>query len=298
MTGLLTALVNGMAVGSGYALVALGFVIIYKATGLLNFAQGTLLLLGAYLTYTFHVVLGIAFYPAVLLAMLCGAAVGALLERLVLRHLVGQPLFTQVMVTVGLLFVLTEVCAAFWGVDALDLRDPWGLGTASIGGVVISDAYLWRMGLAALVLVLFFLFFRYSATGLAMRATAIDQEAARAQGISTGKVHLLAWSISGAVAAVGGVMLSAGPGGLAPHVQFVALLAFPAMILGGLDSPAGAVVGGLLIGISQSLAGRYFGDWFPWLGSGFDQVFPYVLMIAILLARPYGLWGTREVRRA
>lgn len=298
MTGLLTALVNGMAVGSGYALVALGFVIIYKATGLLNFAQGTLLLLGAYLTYTFHVVLDVPFYPAVLLAMVCGAAIGALLERTVLRHLVGQPLFTQVMVTVGLMFVLTEICAAFWGVDALDLKDPWGLGTASIGGVVVSDAYLWRMGLAAVVLAVFFLFFRYSATGLAMRATAIDQEAARAQGISTGRVHLLAWGVSGAVAAVGGVMLSAGPGGLAPHVQFVALLAFPAMILGGLDSPAGAVVGGLLIGISQSLAGRYFGDWFPWLGSGFDQVFPYVLMIAILLARPYGLWGTREVRRA
>jgi branched-chain amino acid transport system permease protein len=298
MTGLLSALINGAAVGGGYALVALGFVVIYKATGLMNFSQGTLLLFGAYMTYTFHVVLGLTFYLAVLLAVGCGAVLGALLERLVLRHLVGQPLFTQVMVTVGLMFVLTEVCSAFWGVDALDLRDPWGLGTASVGGVVVSDAYLWRMGLAAVVLALFFAFFRYSATGLAMRATALDREAAQAQGISTRQVQLMAWSVAGAVAAIGGVMMSAGPGGLNPQVQFVALLAFPALILGGLDSPGGAVVGGLTIGICQSLAARYFGDWFPWLGTGFDQVFPYVIMIAILLVRPYGLWGTPEVRRA
>jgi branched-chain amino acid transport system permease protein len=230
--------------------------------------------------------------------MLGGAVVGAVLERLVLRHLVGQPPFTQVMVTIGLMFVITEVCATFWGLDALDLKDPWGLGTTTVGGAVVSDAYLWRMVLTAAVFAVFFAFFRYSATGLAMRATAIDQEAAQAQGISPRRVHLLAWSVAGAVAAIGGVMLSAGPGGLNPQVQFIALLAFPAMILGGLDSPGGAVVGGLAIGVTQSLAAQYFDEWFPWLGGGFDQVFPYIIMIAVLLARPYGLWGTREVRRA
>lgn len=280
---------NGMALGAAYALVALAFVIIYKATGVINFSQGTMMLMGALIMYTISEQWGVPFYPALLLAMAAGALLGIVLERLVMRHLIGEPPFAQLMVTIGILFVLTEIGNDVWGVKALVLDIPWR-GTAHWAGATISISNLWRMGFAALALILFFLFFRFSTTGLAMRATALDQEAALAQGISARRVHLTAWGIAGAVGTLAGVMLTA-TYGLTPELQFFALLAFPAMILGGLDSPGGAVVGGLIIGLAQNIAAQYF----PM--KGFDQVFPYVVMIAILLVRPFGLWGTKEVQR-
>jgi branched-chain amino acid transport system permease protein len=147
------------------------------------------------------------------------------------------------------------------------------------------------------VLAVFFLFFRYSRVGVAMRATALDQEAAVAQGISARVIFGLSWAIAGAVATLAGVMLSSGGAGVQPGIEEVALLAFPAIILGGLDSPLGAVVGGLVIGLTQVLTGGYQPAHASWLGTGFDSVMPYVVMIAILLFRPFGLFGTKEVRR-
>lgn len=288
---------GGLALGARYALVALGFVIIYKATGVINFAQGALVALGAYLTYALTNSAALPFAVAVVGAALATALVGASTERLVLRRMVGQPAFAVIMITIGLLFIMDQVVTAIWGFDALNLSDPWGVDTVDVGAVALAERDLWTLAIAAAVLAAFFAFFRFSDWGVAMRATAFDPEAALAQGISARTVFALSWAISGALAALAGVTLAAGAAGLTPSIGAIALLAFPAMIVGGLDSPAGAVVGGLIIGLTQALVAGYQDDVAPWLGDGFSNVAPYVVMILILMLRPYGLFGTPEVRR-
>lgn len=297
MTQFLQYLVAGVSLGLTYALVALGFVVIFKATGVINFAQGGLVMLGAYLIYNFGTTWELPFALAVLLAVLTTALVGLLVERLVLRHMIGRPVFAQIMITIGLLFILQNLVTTIWGSTNLNLGDPWGISTVTLGGVVFQVRNLWAMGIVTLVLLGFFLFFRFSSLGLAMRATAIDQEAALAQGMSAKRVYMSAWAIAGATAALAGMSIASGASSLSPEVQFYALLAFPALILGGLDSPLGAVVGGLIIGLTQSLTGGYQDDFAPWLGAGFQSVMPFVVMVLVLLVRPYGLFGTPEVKR-
>jgi branched-chain amino acid transport system permease protein len=287
----------GLALGSLYALVALGFVVIYKATGVINFAQGGLVLIGAYLTYNFHVTWDLPFYLSIALAMLATAVVGAAVERLVLRFMVGQPVFAVIMITIGLLFIMERVVTSIWGFEQLLLEDPWGVKAVHIGDVSLQYKDVATIVLAGIVVTLFFLFFRYSSMGVAMRATAFDQEASLAQGISVSRVFALSWAIAGAVATLAGVMLSTGARGVQPSVGFIALAAFPAIILGGLDSPLGAVLGGVIIGISQTLTAGYQPEYAPWLGANFHVVMPYLVMIVILMVRPYGLFGTPEVRR-
>jgi branched-chain amino acid transport system permease protein len=290
--------IAGLATGARYALVALGFVIIYKATGVINFAQGGLLVLGAYLTYALINDASLPFALALVGGALATALVGAAAERTVLRPMIGQPVFAVIMITIGLLFVIEQAVTAIWGFEAKNLNDPWGIKTVDIGDVAISHVDVWTFILAAAVLAAFFAFFRFSDWGVAMRATAFDQEAALAQGISARKVFALSWAIAGGLAALAGTLFAAGGGaGLSPSLSIIALAAFPAMIVGGLDSPAGAVIGGLIIGLTQNLVAAYQDDIAPGLGDGFSTVAPYVVMIIILLVRPYGLFGTPEVRR-
>lgn len=297
MTTFLTNVFAGLALGSTYALVALGFVVIYKSTGVINFAQGGLLALGAYLGYTFSNNLAIAFGVAILLACLSAAVVGASVERMVLRRMVGQPPFAVIMITIGLLFVIEPLITAIWGFDNRPVDNPWNIQTVQIGQLVLGVRDLWTIGITAAVVVAFFLFFRYTRMGLAMRATAFDPEAALAQGISARRVYATSWAIAAALAALAGITLAAGPGGLQPSISFIALAAFPAMILGGLDSPAGAVLGGVIIGLAEALTRGYQDQLFSWAGDNVSVIVPYVLMILILLIRPYGLLGTKEVRR-
>jgi branched-chain amino acid transport system permease protein len=297
MTEFLQLVFAGLALGARYALVALGFVIIYRATGVINFAQGGLVALGAYFTYAFSNGAGLPFALAVLLAVIAAALVGALIERTVLRHMVGEPVFAVIMVTIGLLYIIQQVVTWVWGFDALNLKDPWGVSTVKAGGVVMATKDLWTIGIGAVIVGGFFVFFRYSALGVAMRATAMDAEAALAQGISARRVYAVSWAISAGLAALAGVTLATGAAALTPSVGDIALVAFPAMIVGGLDSPWGAVLGGVLIGVTQALTAGYQDDIAPWLGDNFSGVMPYVVMIVILLVRPYGLYGTREVRR-
>ncbi|RZQ65136.1 branched-chain amino acid ABC transporter permease [Amycolatopsis suaedae] len=297
MTFFLQNVFAGLALGSTYALVALGFVVIYKSTGVINFAQGGLLALGAYLGYTFSTNLALAFAVAVLLACLSAALVGATFERLVLRRMVGQPPFAVIMITIGLLFVLEPVITAIWGFDNLQLDNPWNIRTVEAGGLVFGVRDLWTIGLTAAAVTGFFLFFRYTSLGLAMRCTAFDPEAALAQGISARRVYAVSWAIAAALAALAGIAMAAGPGGLSPSIGFIALAAFPAMILGGLDSPGGAVLGGLLIGLAEALTRGYQDQLFSWAGDNVSVIVPYLLMIVILLLRPYGLLGTKDVRR-
>ncbi len=297
MSDLLQFCFQGVAIGSRYALVALGFVVIYRATGVINFAQGGFVLLGAYLTYNFNVTWDLPFGVAVILAVLGGALVGALVEVLVLRRMVGQPVFAVIMITIGLLFVLEQITTSIWGFENLNLGDPWGIDNTEIGGVVMAMRDLWTIGIVAVVLALFFLYFRRSTMGVAMRATALDQEAAMAQGISVRRVFAVSWAIAGAVAALAGMSLATGSAAVRPSISLFALLAFPAMILGGFDSPGGAVVGGVVIGIVQQLTAGYAPEYAPWLGNNFHLVMPYVVMVLILMVRPYGLFGTEEVER-
>jgi branched-chain amino acid transport system permease protein len=231
--------------------------------------------------------------------MLGVALVGFTFQALVLRWMVGRPPFAQIMITIGLLFVIEQVVAAIWGVDALNMDDPWGLDTFDVGDIVIAVVDVWTIAIAGIVLLAFYVFFRYSPMGLAMRATALDQETALAQGIDARRVFGVSWAIAGTVAALAGVTLSSGKAaGVELSVGFIALAAFPAMILGGLDSPLGAVVGGVIIGVTQTLTQGYQPDYAEFLGTGFHEVMPYVVMLLILLVRPYGLFGTPEVRRA
>jgi branched-chain amino acid transport system permease protein len=287
----------GLALGSRYALVALGFVVIYRATGVINFAQGSMVTLGAYLAYNFHQTWGLGFWLSVVLAVIAGGLVGALIQRLLLRRMVGRPVFGVIMITIGLLFLLDEIIASIWGYDALNMGDPWGIRTVEIGGVVLSVKDLWAIAAAAAVLLAFFVFFKFAGMGVAMRAAAFDQEAALARGISVRRVVGWSWAIAGGVAALAGISLGSGAAALTPTIGLIALAAFPAMILGGLDSPLGAVIGGLVIGVTQTLTAGYQPEYAAFLGTNFYVVMPYVVMIVILLIRPYGLFGTKEVHR-
>jgi branched-chain amino acid transport system permease protein len=297
MTDFLQLLTQGIALGAVYGLTALGFVVVYKATAVINFAHGELLLLGAYLVYAFHAQAGLPFVAAVPLAMASMAAVGWAIERGVLRRMVGRPTFAVVMITIGLAIVFRQTATAVWGFDDLLLGDPWGASRVALGDLRVSAASVASLAAAGALFTAFLLFFRSSKAGIAMRATAIDQEAALAVGIPVRAVYAWSWMIAGATATVAGVFLAAFPATLHPGLGFVAFRAFPAAILGGLDSPGGAVIGGLLVGVTELLVQGYQPQFAPWLGDNFHVAASYLLMIAVLVARPYGLFGTREVER-
>ena len=297
MTQFLQLTVAGIAVGALYALVALGFVIIYKATGVINFAQGALVLVGGYFSYQFFEKWGLPFPLAVLLAMVACALVGLLIEATVLRRMIGQPIFALIMITVGLTIALEQIAIIIWGGDRLPFEDPWGVQTVIVNDVIVPKTHIARIAITAVLLIGFFLFFRFSSMGVAMRATASDQEAAMAQGISVRRIFGLSWAISAAIATLAGVMLMAGGRGAEPTLGLVALVAFPAIILGGLDSPGGAIVGGVVMGVVEQLTAGYASKLPEFLGTNFYTVAPYVVLVLILMVRPYGLFGTKEVTR-
>lgn len=298
MTDFLQFLLAGLSLGSIYALICLGFVVVYRATGVVNFAQGGLVVLGAYFTYQLAAVWHVPFLLAMLLAAAGMAGLGLLIERLVLRRMVGQPVFASILITLGLLFVLEQVCTTLWGYDLLVLGDPWGVRTVNGGGVIAKVSDLWTLGASAIALLGFFAMFRYSTVGVAMRAAASDPEAALASGVSPQMVQGIAWAIAGVLAVLAGVFIASGSRGVDLTVSIVALRAFPAAILGGLDSPEGAVIGGLTVGLAEVMSAAYITPNAPWLGGNVHAVIPYVLMIIVLLVKPYGLFGTAEVRRA
>lgn len=298
MSDLVQFLLAGLALGSVYALICLGFVVIYRATGVINFAQGGLVVLGAFLTHEFAVRQGLPFSLAVVLAVAAVAGIGMALERVVFRPMVGQPTFAMILITLGVLFVLEQASAARWGYDVLLIGDPWGVETIQLAGATVKVADLWTLGAAGAALAVLFALFRFSTLGIAMRAGAADPEAALAHGISPQAIHGLSWAIAGAVATLAGVFLSAGPKGVDLSLSLVAFRAFPAMILGGLDSPEGAVTGGVLIGLIEVLTAAYLVTAVPGVGANFHVVMPYLVMVVILIVRPYGLFGREEVRRA
>jgi len=293
----LQALASGIALGTIYALLALGFVIIYRATDVVSFAQPALMVLGAWWTVYFATVIGWNFWGSVVLAAIIGAAMGAVIERLLLRPLVGRPPFSAVMVTIGLDIVLRVIADDLMGINQRSVGDPFGLEVIHIGEVVIPKSDLAAMAGSVLVISALLAFYRYTKYGLAMRASAFDQEAAMAQGIPVGRMYGLAWALAGAMAAIAGTFISMGNSSLSRSSWVFALRALPVIVLGGLDSIKGAIVGGLMIGVAERLVGAYQPTAAPWLGSGFELVVPYLVMVVVLLVKPYGLFGTEEVTR-
>lgn len=313
MTKFAQLLTAGGALGAVYALVCLGFVVIYRATGVINFAQAGFVVLGAFLTYNVSETWGFGFWPGLIVAALLGGLIGIVIERIVLRPMAGQPVYAILLVTVGVFLLVEPVVTTIWSDVPTELDTPFKLQPLDNDWTVqILQVNVITLVLAAVVLLAFFLFFQYTKYGVAMRATAVDREAALMQGINTNGIVALSWGIAGIVAVLAGTMLAsrAGP---APGLQYaaiaiIALKALPAMVLGGLDSPLGAIVGGLIVGIAEVMATGYQADFVnggvgeflnaaDWFESGFAGVLPWLIMLVVLLVRPYGLFGTRQVER-
>src|ERR687894_2031955 len=248
--------INGLADGAILSLAAIGFVLIYKASGVINFAQGFFLAVGAYVLWTGMVELGLHWTLAVLMALAVAVLLGVSVERLVLRPLVGQPTIAVIMVTIGLAQILAALLQLVWGTEPRTFPDFIPSGAVEVLGARVSEDRLWALGLTALALLGFGLFFTRSRHGIAMRAVADDQQAAMVMGISVRRTIALAWALAGVSAVVGG-MLVANLTGVSQNVAGFGLLVFPVVILGGLDSIPGAVVGGALIGLLSSYTGGY-----------------------------------------
>jgi branched-chain amino acid transport system permease protein len=302
-------LVDGISFGAIYALLAMGFVIIFKATSVLNFAHGALTGLGAFLVAAFATVLDfpgryLSFLPDwaqwsanALTALIVAAMIGVALERVFVRPMIGEALFAVAIVTLGMDIVVRTITNDWIGTQPRPLGDPFGLNVLDLGWVRIAYSEIAQIAITIVLLAAIALFFR-SRTGVAMRATAFDQETARAQGISVGKVFSIAWAIGAFLAGVAGIFYSVFPRratGVDQATAFIAFRAFPAVIIGGLDSIPGAVVGGFAVGIAESAANTYLN--YEFLGSGFPGIVGYLLMMLILVIRPYGLFGTAEIRR-
>ncbi|POX44837.1 branched-chain amino acid ABC transporter permease [Streptomyces sp. Ru71] len=297
MTGLLDDLLNGLALGAVYALVALGFVVIFKASGVLNFAHGSLLLLGGYLTAVLHDDLGFA--GALAVAVLATAVLAGALDRLLLQRGDANPhaAHVQTIVTIGVDIVLLTELSRRIGGDLLSLGDPWGDGVTTLGPVTVADSRLAAITVSALAIAGVFALFRYTPWGLSLRAASQDLEAAALMGVRLARVRMLAWCLAGALAALAAVFLAAFPApGLERTTGQIALKAFPAAILGGMASPPGALAGSLLIGLTEALVAGHQSDLHV-LGEGFGDVAPYAVMVLVLLIRPSGLFGAKEAAR-
>ena len=289
----LMTLTTGILVGGIYALVALGWVLIYKCSGVLNLAMGELTLIGAYVTYSFHAV-GIPFIPSVLLTLLVGIVLGVLTERIFLDKLIGESILAVIMVTVGLSFFLKGLIGYTWGSDTRVFTPPvFEIKPISVGLLRISPVYLWSFILAIVLLVAFVCFFKYTRWGLSMQATADDETAALSLGVSARFVYASAWAIAFMSAGVGGALLG-NINGINISVGYLGLLVLPAVVLGGLNSVPGAIVGGILIGLLQNLSGTYLDQYFP---GGVKEIVPFAFMAVFLLFKPYGLWGWERIER-
>jgi branched-chain amino acid transport system permease protein len=209
--------------------------------------------------------------------------------------MIGRPVFVIAIITLGLDIAIRVIVNVFIGRDVRQVGDPWGLSTTSVLGLTVQKRYIAMIVVLLVVVAALFVFFRYSRWGLAMRAVSLDQETSLVQGISVGTVMAMSWAMAGALAAIAGAFV--GTGGVDQSTWIIALKALPAIIIGGLDSIEGAVVGGLLVGVVESFVAAYQGEYAPWLGQNFALVSPYVLLLIVLLVKPYGFFGTREVER-
>jgi branched-chain amino acid transport system permease protein len=297
MTQFLQLLVAGVSLGAVYALLALGFVVVFKATGVVNFAHPALLMVGVYATARLRGVNQVPFALALLAGVGTAVALAVLVQRLLVHPMAANSVIAVSIMTIGVDVVAQTEIARRLGADILPIGDPWQNRVSSVFGLTVPQTRLAALASGLVLIAAFFAWFKLSTVGIAMRAVAEDPETAALMGVRRARVAALAWLLAGALAAVAGLFLTVFPApGLEPATGAVALRAFPAAILGGLDSTGGAVVGGLVVGLAEALSQGY-ADQLSFLGSGFHTVMPYAVMVLVLLVRPSGLFGTRELSR-
>ena len=284
-------LMSGLSMGSIYALVALGFVLIYKSTSILNLAQGEFLMVGAYFCLSLTLDFGLGFVASFLLTMVFSVILGLAVERLVLRPLIGEPIISVIMVTLGLTYIMRGLVIMIWGNDIRQFNifpdqpiDFWG--------VKLTYLYLYSMGISFALLIFFAIFFKYARTGVFMRAVADHQTAAQSMGISVKKVFAMSWCIAAVVSSIGGILVG-NIAGVGVDLSYIGLKVLPAVILGGLDSILGAIIGGLIVGVLEFLSAGYLDPYIP----AINEVFPFIVLVLVLMIKPYGLFGIEEIER-
>ena len=282
---------TGLTNGAILSLVALGFVLIYKASDVINFAQGDFMVVGAFITYGLIVQVGLPWSIGVLVAVLLAALLGVLIERFILRPMIGEPIISVIMVTIGLSSLLRAVVSAIWGTTGRPFPPFLPSQPIQIFGATVPADRLIAIGLVVVLFVIFSLFFRFTREGIAMRATADDQQAALSMGISVKRVFALAWSISAVTAVLAGAIV-ANIVGVSLAIASMGLTVFPVVILGGLDSIPGAVVGGLIIGLLQAYTAGYSPSHLA-----LSTIIPFIVLIIVLMIKPYGLFGEERIER-
>ena len=285
-------LVSGLTIGMVYGLVALGFVLIYKATGVLNVAQGEILMFGAFICYSLGVQLNFPFWLAIPLTLFFAFFLGLLIEWLFLRPMIGQSILAVVMMTIALISILKGVVLIIWGPVNLSYPPYLPKEPIHIGALAIAQVNFWGFIIAIFWLFFCLGFFRYTKIGTAMRAVADDQQAAQSVGVSIKRVFGISWAISCSTAAIGGIILATMLS-VVVTISDVGLASITAVLVGGLESLGGAILGGLLIGIAQMFCDGYLGEFI----SGIGEIAPYVILLLILLIKPYGFFGLKKIER-
>ncbi len=282
-------LVSGIAAGLVYGFIGMGFAMIYRATGVVNFAQGELMMLVSYIAFTLAGTFNLGFWPLLLASVVVSVAMGLLIEVLLIRPMLGQPVFSTVMVTIGLAVIIRSVVVLIWGADPMPLSTGLSKEPIRIGPAGVYPAQLHALGIMAAVVAGLWAFFRYSRVGIAMRATANLQTVALLMGINVKRIFALSWALSAGLAAIAGVLVGV-IYDLEPGMWLVGLRSFPAVILGGLDSVFGAALGGILIGVVENMSEGY-------IGRGMKEIAGFILILIVLMVRPYGLFGKPDIER-
>lgn len=286
-------LLTGLMVGGIYSLIAVGFVLIYKASGIFNLAQGEMLMFSAYACWALLVQANLPLWLGLLLTLVVAALLGLGIERFALRPMIGQPLLAIVMITIALSIILKGVITGIWRGSQYYLPDFIPAAPIKIGGVILSQQHLYCFAAAVLAVIVLSLYFNRTKSGLAMRAVAENHQVAQGSGISVKMVFATTWAIAAIVSAIGGVLLGS-INGVNFNLGLLGLKALPVVLLGGLESIFGAIIAGLAMGVLESMAAGYLD---PLVGGGIQDVFPFIILLLVLLVRPYGLLGLRTIER-
>jgi branched-chain amino acid transport system permease protein len=290
---LLQIIVTGLATGGVYGLIALGFVLIYKATSVLNLAMGEFMTLGAFVCFTVLTQIKAPFYLALVLTLVSAVVLGIIVERLILRPLIGEPIISVIMVTIGLGVILKGVMYMIWTPSFRNFPQIFPPEPLNLIFAVIPSGLWWGFVFAIIGTIIFLLIFKFSRTGVAMRATANDQQAALSMGISVRWVFALAWCFGAMASVIGGIVIG-NITGISVYMGDIGLKVLAVIILGGLDSIGGAILGGFIIGILENLTGLYID---PLIGGGAKDVAPFLILVLIIVIRPYGLFGKEIIER-
>lgn len=295
MTFFLQMCVTGLSLGMMYALIAIGFVVIFKCSKAFNIASGQIVMLGAYIGYTFLIPLHLPLWAAVIAAIVVAAIMGLVIERLAVRPLLGQSPLAIVMMTIALAGVMDGIAIMGWGGEYMTYHESLPDLSLNLGAISVPPSSLLGLIVSIIVVAILMFVFRYTKMGLAMRATAEDEQVTRGLGIKATTVYAVVWVIACVVGVLAGILLG-GVSGVSPPLSEIGLKALAVVILGGLDSIGGAILGGIILGILENLASGYLDPLMP-SGGGLASVFPFIIMIAVLIVKPHGLFGLKRIER-